>query len=183
MVNWLRNNRVAAALLFFVRIYLGWKWIDAGWHKLTADKWFDASGFLNGAINKPVMESGTQHLQYPHFVEFLKHFALPNVGFFNVLIPIGEFLIGLGLIVGALTAAAAFFGMLMNFMFLLAGTVSSNPWLILFGMVILFAGANAGKFGVDYYLLPLLRKVAAHVFHRHHKPHTPANPKGLNPVN
>ncbi|CAM3755166.1 DoxX family protein [Cohnella lubricantis] len=182
MVNWLRNNRIAAALLFFARIYLGWQWIDAGWHKLTGG--FNAGGFLNGAINKPVMETGTEALQYPHFVDFLKHFALPNVDILNLMIPVGEFLVGLGLILGALTTAAAFFGVMMNFMFLLAGTVSSNPWLILFGTVILFAGANAGKFGVDYYALPLIRKLAARMFHRdRHNRHTPIDPKGLTPVN
>lgn len=59
---------------------------------------------------------------------------------------------------GGLTVAAAFFGLMMNFMFLFAGTVSTNPWLVLIGFIIFAAGANAGKFGIDYYLLPLLRK-------------------------
>lgn len=182
MVNWLRNNRIAAAVLFFVRIYVGWKWIDAGWHKITGDEAFSAAGFLKGAIGKPVLESGTQTLQYPNYVAFLKHFALPNVDIFNHLIPIGECLVGLGLILGALTTAAAFFGLLMNFMFLLAGTVSINPWLILFGTIVLFAGANAGKFGADFYVVPYIRKLAARIFHRDNGSQTPIDPKGL-PVN
>jgi thiosulfate dehydrogenase [quinone] large subunit len=66
--------------------------------------------------------------------------------------------IGLGLILGALTTAAVFFGMLMNFTFMLAGTVSSNPWLILLSIFIIAAGANAGKFGVDYYVLPYIHQ-------------------------
>lgn len=182
MMNWLRSNRIAAAVLFFVRIYVGWKWIDAGWHKLTGKEGFNAAGFLNGAINKPVMETGTQHLQYPHYVSFLKHFALPNVNLFNHLIPIGEFLVGLGLILGALTTAAAFFGLLMNFMFLLAGTVSSNPWLLLFGAIVLVAGANAGKFGADYYVLPWLRKTAVRLFRRDRTPPGSVDPHGLKPT-
>ncbi|MNW21798.1 hypothetical protein D3C71_2229140 [compost metagenome] len=46
----------------------------------------------------------------------------------------------------------------MNFMFMFAGTISSNPWFILIGFIIITAGANAGRFGGDYYVLPFLRK-------------------------
>jgi thiosulfate dehydrogenase [quinone] large subunit len=46
----------------------------------------------------------------------------------------------------------------MNFLFLFAGTISTNPWLTLLGVIVFLAGANAGKFGLDYYLLPLIRK-------------------------
>ena len=93
------------------------------------------------------------------YVSFLESFALPNVGLFNVIVPWGEFLVGLGLILGCLTTAAAFFGMVMNFSFLMAGTVSHNPTDILMGFFIITAGYNAGKFGLDRYVLPYLRKL------------------------
>ncbi|WP_068619754.1 DoxX family protein [Paenibacillus tuaregi] len=163
MVKWIRENKIAAVLLLLVRVYLGWEWMTAGWHKLTGG--FDATGFLKGAVAKPVMEK-TGDLVYPNFVAFLNHFALPNAKLFNVLIPLGEFLVGLGLILGCLTATAAFFGMLMNFMFLYAGTVSTNPWLVMLGIFIVVAGANGGKFGADYFVLPYLRKVFGKMFHR-----------------
>ncbi|WP_168120645.1 DoxX family protein [Paenibacillus sp. HB172176] len=159
MVTWIRENRIAAGLLLVLRFYLGWKWLDAGWHKLTGG--FDAAGFLKGAIEKPVADHATGDLIYPTFTAFLKHFALPNVKLFNILIPLGEFLIGVGLILGCLTAAAAFFGLLMNFMFLFAGTISTNPWMILLGLFIVVAGANAGKFGADFYVLPFLKNTLA----------------------
>ena len=157
VMKWMRENVYASAILLIVRLYLGWKWLDAGWHKLTGGG-FDASGFLKKAIEKPIVDSGTKELIYPTFTNFLDNFALPNVKLINVLIPWGEFLIGLGLILGVLTTAAAFFGLMLNFMFLLAGTVSTNPWLTLFGFIILAAGANAGRFGGDRYVLPYLRK-------------------------
>ncbi len=159
MVAWLRGNRYAAILMVFVRIYLGYQWIEAGWHKLTGG--FDAGGFLNNAIGKPIVDKTTQELVYPNFVYFIKHFALPNVKVFNVLIPLGEFLVGVGLILGGLTAAAAFFGLLMNFMFMFAGTLNTNPWLVLLGVLVFIAGTHAGRYGLDYYLIPLLRKAYA----------------------
>ena len=158
MMNWLRGNRYAAMLLTIIRLYVGWEWMTAGWHKITGGKPFDASGFLKGAIAKPVLESGTTNMVYPNFVAFLKHFALPHVGVFNVMVPWGELLVGLGLILGALTTTAMFFGLVMNFMYMFAGTVSSNPWLMLLGFLIIAAGANAGKFGVDHLILPYIHK-------------------------
>lgn len=169
VMKFIRENKYAAIVLTLLRLYVGYEWVTAGWHKLTGAKAFDASGFLKGAIAKPVLETGTTDALYPTFVAFLKHIALPNVQLFNVVVPWGEFLIGLGLILGALTTTAMFFGLLMNFTFLFAGTVSSNPWLIMLGAIILIAGANAGKFGVDHYLLPYLH----HLFDKRNKPKTP----------
>ncbi|MNI50676.1 hypothetical protein D3C73_1053570 [compost metagenome] len=155
--KWLRENKYAAGLLLIVRLYIGYEWLIHGWDKLTGG--FDAKGFLNNAVNKPVIDKATNELIYPTFTAFVENFALPNVKIINFMIPLGEFLVGLGLILGVLTTTAAFFGLLMNFMFMFAGTVSTNPWFILIGVVLFMAGANAGKFGADYYLMPYLRKL------------------------
>lgn len=157
MMKWLRENVYAAGIVTAIRLIVGWAWLDAGFHKLKGG--FDATGYLNNAVTNPVLDKATNELVYPTFTKFIEHVALPNVKLINILIPIGEFLVGIGLIIGALTAAAAFFGLMMNFMFLFAGTVSTNPWLVLLGGIVLLAGTNAGRFGVDYYLLPVLRKV------------------------
>ena len=93
------------------------------------------------------------------YVDFLKHIALPNVDVFNVLVPWGETLIGLGLILGCLTTTAMFFGLVMNFSFFLAGTVSHNPRDIFLGFIILTAGYNAGKIGLDRWVVPYFRKM------------------------
>jgi len=181
LVKWMRENVWAAALLLLARVYLGWQWMTAGWHKLAGDTAFDATGFLNNAVNKPIIDKATNEMIYPTFTSFVDHFALPNVKLINFLIPLGEFLVGLGLILGALTTAAAFFGLLMNFMFMFAGTVSTNPWLMLFGMIVMIGGANAGKFGADYYVLPLLRKLFTRRPGAGTKGHHPANNK-MNPL-
>ncbi|WP_239616016.1 DoxX family protein [Cohnella mopanensis] len=153
-----RENVWAAVALTLIRIYLGWQWIEAGWHKLTGSETFSAAGFLKNAIANPIADKATKEAIFPTYTAFLENFALPNVKIINFLIPLGEFLVGLGLIVGGLTAAAAFFGLLMNFLFLFAGTLSTNPWLLLIGVIVFIGGANAGKFGLDYYLLPWIRK-------------------------
>ncbi|MEH7549103.1 Crp/Fnr family transcriptional regulator, partial [Neobacillus vireti] len=57
-----------------------------------------------------------------------------------------------------LTTAACVFGLVMNFSYVMAGTVSHNPSDILLGAVILFSGFNAGKFGLDRWIIPFIRK-------------------------
>ncbi|NOU95909.1 DoxX family membrane protein [Paenibacillus sp. LMG 31456] len=158
--KWLRENKYAAVILLFVRLYFGYEWLTHGWQKLTGG--FAAEGFLNNAVTKPVIDKATNELVYPTFTAFIQQFALPNVKIINFVIPLGEFLVGLGLILGVLTTAAAFFGLLMNFMFMFAGTVNTNPWFILIGGILFMAGANTGRFGLDHYLMPYLRKLFTH---------------------
>jgi thiosulfate dehydrogenase [quinone] large subunit len=100
----------------------------------------------------------TKEIVYPTYVAFLKSFAIPNAHLFNALVPLGEFLVGLGLILGCLTTAAAFFGLVMNFSYVFAGTVSSNPLDILLGVIILAAGFNAGRIGLDRWVIPFINK-------------------------
>ncbi|EKN62980.1 DoxX family protein [Schinkia azotoformans] len=172
MINkWLRESNISAGILTIIRLYWGYAFFTAGLGKLTGG--FDASGFLKGAIANPVATHG--EVVYGWYNSFLEGVALPNIGLFNVLVPWGETLVGLGLMLGCLTTAAAFFGMLMNFSFLLAGTVSHNPTDILMGVIIAAAGYNAGKFGLDRFVLPFLRKMfnkEGHKAEKHTAPHS-----------
>ncbi|ALC91803.1 Crp/Fnr family transcriptional regulator [Bacillus sp. FJAT-18017] len=153
--KFLRENNVVAALLAVLRVYLGYAWFTAGLHKIQGG--FDASGFIKGAIANPV-KGPDGGVVYGWYVDFLQNVALPNIDLFNVLVPWGELLVGLGLMLGCLTTAAMFFGLVMNFAFFFAGTVSHNPTDILFGFILLAAGANAGKYGLDRWVLPYINK-------------------------
>ncbi len=155
MITWLRESTVAAGLLAILRIWLGYCWFTHGLEKLQ--KGFDATGYLQFVVSNPV-KGPDKSILYGWYNSFLENFALPNAELFNFIIPWAEFLIGLGLILGCLTTVAAFFALLMNFSFLFAGTVSSNPAFILGEIIILFAGLNAGKFGLDRWLFPATRK-------------------------
>lgn len=153
-MNFLRTNNVAAAILTVLRVYLGWKWLTAGWGKITGG--FDASGFLTGVVNNETVMS-----TYPTFHAFIENIALPNAGLFSFMVAWGELLVGLGLILGVLTTAAAFFAAMMNFSFMFSGVVSSNPWMILLTVFVLAAGYNAGKIGGDRWIIPYIRGLFA----------------------
>lgn len=148
---------ISALIVTIMRLYLGYGFLMAGWRKVQSGA-FDASGFIANAIKNPVTGPDGSAV-FGAYTFFLENFALPNVGLFNVLISWGEVLVGLGLIVGCFTTAAAFFGLVMNFSFLMAGTVSHNPTDILLGFFIITAGANAGRIGLDRFVLPYFRKL------------------------
>lgn len=154
-VKWLRETQLSAGLLSIIRLYLGYSWLTAGYKKVANG--FDASGYLQGAVAKAAGENPTVQTWW---ASFLEGFAIPNAGLFSFLVAWGELLVGLGLILGCLTTAAAFFGIIMNFSFMFSGTISTNPQMILLTIFILVAGYNAGKIGLDRLVIPFLEKHA-----------------------
>ena len=62
----------------------------------------------------------------------------------------------MGLLFGALTGIAAFFGATMNMSFMLAGSASTNPILFTMAIGLMLAWKVAGYYGLDRYLLPRL---------------------------
>ncbi|MFJ7511803.1 DoxX family protein [Peribacillus simplex] len=153
-INLLKLNKNVSILLAVLRVYLGYTWVMAGWGKLTGGQ-FDASGFLQGALAN---STGEHPAVQGWWVVFLENVAIPNVEILNTLVPWGEFLVGIGLLVGCFTKTAVFFGLIMNFSYLFSGTTSTNPQLVLLSMFILVSAMNAGRYGVDGMIIPTLKE-------------------------
>ena len=151
------SNVKSSWIWLILRIYVGWSLLEAGWGKLGASVWtgnesgLALSGFINGALQKTV---GAHPDVQSWYAVFLENVVLPNASFWSHLVTYGEILIGIALILGIFTGIAAFFGIFMNFNFLLAGTVSTNPILFVLGLFIVMAWRVAGYIGLDYYILP-----------------------------
>lgn len=155
MGNWLKNSRSGLVVVTLVRLFAGVEWLAAGVGKFTGD--FSAKSFIVHAIDHPVQDDFGR-VAYPWFTSFLKEVVRPQIGLFDFLVQYGELLIGLGLILGTLTTIANFFGLALNFVYLLAGSISTNPLLLLLEIIILLAGANRFKIGFDYWLIPYLHR-------------------------
>lgn len=147
----------AAGMWFVLRMSVGAQWLLAGWEKASSAAWGTSGvaiqGFVHGALAKT---TGANPAVQGWYASFLKDFVLPNAGLWSFLITWGELAVGLGVLIGALTGIAAGFGVLMNLNYLLAGTVSINPVLGVFGLFLVFAWRVAGYYGLDAYLLPAL---------------------------
>ncbi|WP_018663035.1 DoxX family protein [Heyndrickxia acidiproducens] len=161
-MKWYHDSKISI-IWAILRIWLGVQWLGAGIEKITGG--FDASGFLKGAL---AQTGGENPAVQGWYASFISHFALPNVELFNVLVPYGELLVGIGLIVGLATIPALLAGALMNLNFMLAGTTSTNPVLYTVAIILLFTGSASYFWGLDRFAVPAVKKF----FHKQaHKPH------------
>ena len=156
----LLGNTYLAVIWMPIRFFVGHEWLAAGEHKLRDSGWMDGGeslkGYWTGAVAIPEAPARPR-ITYDWFRDVITY-MLDNEWYtwFAKVVAVGEFLIGVGLLVGALVGIAAFFGTVLNFNFMMAGTVSSNP--VLFGLaVFLILGWKvAGWIGLDRFLLPAL---------------------------
>jgi thiosulfate dehydrogenase (quinone) large subunit len=159
--HFLFNDTRAAALWLGVRLYVGYEWLVAGLHKVTDPKWMEGGealkGFFTRAAAMPTQPGAKPVITYDWYRGFIQYLLDQGAyTWFAKLVAVGEVLIGVGLLVGCLVGFAAFFGALMNFNFMLAGTASTNPVLFALAVALILAWKVAGYYGLDRYLLPAL---------------------------
>lgn len=158
--RFLFDSTASAWIWLLARLYLGWQWLQAGWHKVTDPAWMNGGTALKGfwtravAVPEPPAKPAITYGWYREFLTALLEGG--HYTWFGKLIAVGEVLVGVALILGLLTGFAAFAGAFMNFNFMLAGTASTNPVLFTLAILLLMAWKVAGYWGVDRWLLPAL---------------------------
>ena len=159
------NAWVRAFLWLVARGWVGYQFLDAGWQKLFgseqaafvgAHAGAGVKGYLTGAISTP-MTHGAHASVLPPFVWVAQNVFIPIATPLGYAVAIGEVAVGLTLIVGLFTRATAFFGALMNLLYLLAGTTGLNPYMFTIELAILLVGTTAGLIGLDYFVLPYVK--------------------------
>lgn len=135
----------AAYWLAFVRVLTGWYVLHSGMGKVF--NWpFDASGYLlhsGGTVLEPILV-------------FIGNTG-PLLAVTNFMVPVGELLIGIGLIFGGFVRLASFFGaLLMSFFYFTNQGWTGSAVSVELMAIILFitlAVFGAGRvFGIDQYL-------------------------------
>ena len=174
-MNALRTPKYTGIIWLLVRLWLGYEWISAGIEKVFGEgsaAWVGpkagsaVAGFLKGAITKSALAPGFDPATNAHpavqtwYAELVQNVFLPNAAAFSYLVAFGELLVGITLIVGIFTHFAALMGIIMNLAYLLAGTTSTNPNMLVVGMVILLVGGVAvGYYGLDFFVRPMERNL------------------------
>lgn len=148
------SNPKMAWLWLIVRVWLGYQWIQSGYGKLTNPGWMvsgDAlKGFLSRNIQAAIDNPTHPVIAYKWYVSFLQ--GIVDSGAYTSMakvVSVGEFLIGIGLILGLFTAVAAFFSGFMVWNFALAGSAGVAPMFLLLSVLLVAAWRIAGLWGLD----------------------------------
>ena len=157
--RYLFSNTRAGLFWLPIRIFVGFEWAVAGWHKLTGTGWVDGGasllGYWQNAVKVPAQ--GSAPITFDWYRSFLQVLIDNNAqGWFAWLITVGELAVGIALLTGALVGIAAFFGTTMNMSYLLAGSTSVNPIMFALAIGLILGWRVAGYYGVDRFLLPRL---------------------------
>jgi thiosulfate dehydrogenase [quinone] large subunit len=149
-----------SAVWLVIRVLVGWQWVAAGWHKVGDPGWMQTGEALKGfwARIVTVPAAPAQPLIYYDWYRAFIQGLLDSGAYvwFAKLVAIGEVAVGVALIIGAFVGIAAFFGALMNWNYLMAGALSSNPLLMIGALALILAWKTAGWYGLDRILLPRL---------------------------
>jgi thiosulfate dehydrogenase [quinone] large subunit len=153
------NDTRMSWLWLVLRVWLGYKWIDAALHKISEPAWVQTGdalkGFWTGAVAIP--ESGRPAIAFDWYRNFLQYMIdIEAYTWFAKLVAYGEMIIGIALILGLFTGIAAFFAGFMNWNFIMAGAASTNGMLFFVSVLLILAWKVAGYIGLDYFALPYL---------------------------
>jgi thiosulfate dehydrogenase (quinone) large subunit len=161
--RWLFRSRQASVLWLIARLWLGWQWLSAGWGKLTAagnGNWFTHAtglqGFIAGAdstYDHRAQAFGHPQVTYGWYVDILNDIDA-HAQVFSRVVTVSELAVGIGLLLGCLTGAAAAGGVALNIMYITGGSAGPNGIFILLAVLLIAAWRVAGYLGADYFLLP-----------------------------
>jgi len=157
--RFLFNNSAAGLFWLPIRVFVGVAWLQSGIGKLNSPGWTQGGDALRGYWENAatIPEQGRPPITYEWYRDFINLMLQNNAeSWFAWLVLLGEIAVGLGLILGAMTGIAAFFGALMNVSFLLAGSASTNPVMFTMAIGLMLAWKVAGYYGLDRWLLPML---------------------------
>jgi uncharacterized membrane protein YphA (DoxX/SURF4 family) len=94
---------------------------------------------------------------YGWWAAFLHNFVLPNASRIAKVVTVSELLMGLLLILGLFTGAAAAAGVTLNLVYMFTGSAGVNPAYAIVAVLLILAWRNAGYLGLDRLVLPMIR--------------------------
>lgn len=138
-------KKISLFIIFLIRVISGIVIFRQGWEKFTGDF------TLNGLV--PVIRDNTDSPQW--YKWFFEHIVAHTTGLFNIIVPLGEMAIGLGLILGIFAYAASFFGAFVMINYILADMIFTYPLQLAFFIILLMSHSLLAKVSlkeiIDYF--------------------------------
>jgi thiosulfate dehydrogenase (quinone) large subunit len=156
--KWLFRSRTASGIWLVVRLWLGYQWLNAGYQKIWGSEraffWFGGGAGVKGFASAGVSGStaGSGGASYGWWAGFLHNFVIPNASWIARFIAVSECLIGIALILGLFTGAAALAGLSLNVIYMFTGSAGVNPMYAILSVLLVLAWRNAGWCGVDRFI-------------------------------
>jgi thiosulfate dehydrogenase (quinone) large subunit len=161
VTHWLFCHASVGRLWLLARLFVGFEFLEAGFHKFIDPSWTNGSGeailgfwLQSVVIPEPPARPPITFDWYRDFLQLLIN--TNSAPWFSQLIVYSELAVGIALLVGAFVGVAATGALLMNIAFMLAGVNATNPVLIVLDVLLILAWRNAGYIGLDRYLLGFL---------------------------
>ena len=163
--DWFYRSKAASVLWLVARLWLGYGWLSAGYQKLWGSEkaafWYGGGvgvkGFATAGVAGSAAGKGAG-ASYGWWAAFLHDFVLPNASWIAKVVTLSELVIGLLLILGLFTGAAAVAGLTLNLVYMFTGSAGVNPAYAIVSVFLILAWRNAGYLGLDGFALPLARE-------------------------
>ena len=159
VARFLFSSTAMSWVWLIARLYVGYEWIDASMHKITNPAWITTGVAVKGFWQNALAAPGGQHpvIAYGWYRDLIRYLLATNsYTWMGKLVAYGELALGIALVLGVFVGISAFFGALMNWNYMMAGTASTNPVLLVIAILLMLAWKTAGYLGLDYYLLPAI---------------------------
>lgn len=164
IADWFYRSKTASVLWLAVRLWLGYGWINAGYQKLFGSEkaafWngggAGVKGFATAGVSGSTAGKGAG-ASYGWWAGFLHSFVIPNASWIAKLVTVSELAIGVLLILGLFTGAAAIAGLSLNVIYMFTGSAGVNPAYAIAAVFLILAWRNAGYLGADRFALPMVR--------------------------
>ena len=155
--NTLFGDTRFSVLWLIIRFWLGFQWSAVAASKIGNSAWMDGEVLRDHWLRVMALPEVNTIFNYDWYRNFIQYMLDKEAyTWFANIVVYGELLLGIALIIGAFTGIAAFFGIMLHWNFMIIGTTSANPLLLIFGIGLMFAWKTAGLIGADYFLLNLL---------------------------
>lgn len=155
MITALFSKTSFSWLWLIIRIYVGIQWLAASVAKLSSPAWMQSGEALKTfwASSVVIPPAPASPVIYYDWFRNIIQYLLDHQSYvwFAKFISIGEFMVGLTLILGFMVGVTAFFGGVMHLGLLLEGSFGAAPILIVLEMLLIIAWKTAGYYGLDRY--------------------------------